>query len=232
MYQELKKRVLYANKKLVEYNLITLTWGNVSEYDRSLGVIAIKPSGISYDVMDVDDIVIVDIEGNLIEGKLKPSSDLPTHLVLYRSDVSVGSVVHTHSPNATAFAQAGLDLIAYGTTHADTFYGSVPCTRAMLDHEILGDYERETGNVIVETFKSRGISLKEVPGCLVFSHGPFAWGSDCKSAVENALVLEEVAKMNYQTMLLSGFKLSPMQSTLLDKHFLRKHGDNAYYGQK
>lgn len=231
MYQALKKRVLDANLKLVEYGLVTLTWGNVSEYDRSLGVIAIKPSGVTYDSMSVDDIVVVDIQGNKVEGSLKPSSDLDTHLVLYKADNSINAVVHTHSEFATSFAQAGVSLNAYGTTHADTFFGPVPCTRFMSDNEINTQYELETGNVIVETFNKNNISFKDVPACLVQSHGPFVWGKDLKSAVENALVLEVIAKMNYKTLQLSEQQVDEMQPTLLNKHYLRKHGETSYYGQ-
>ena len=230
MYNLLKERVLEANLLLPKHHLITFTWGNVSEIDRELGVIAIKPSGVDYENMSSDDIVIVDLEGTVIEGHLKPSSDLMTHLELYKSFKDIGGVVHTHSRNATSFAQAGRDIVALGTTQADYFYGNVPCTRQMTPAEISKDYELNTGKVIVETFFEREINPNDVPGCLVYSHGPFVWGTDCFNAVHNAVVLEEVALMNMNTERLNP-SIERMQQELLDKHYLRKHGANAYYGQ-
>lgn len=230
MYNLLKERVLEANLLLPKHHLITFTWGNVSEIDRELGVIAIKPSGVDYENMTSDDIVIVDLEGTVIEGHLKPSSDLMTHLELYKSFKDIGGVVHTHSRNATSFAQAGRDIVALGTTQADYFYGNVPCTRQMTPAEISKDYELNTGKVIVETFVEREINPNDVPGCLVYSHGPFVWGTDCFNAVHNAVVLEEVALMNMNTERLNP-SIERMQQELLDKHYLRKHGANAYYGQ-
>ncbi len=230
MYNLLKERVLEANLLLPKHHLITFTWGNVSEIDRELGVVAIKPSGVDYENMTSDDIVIVDLEGTVIEGHLKPSSDLMTHLELYKSFKDIGGVVHTHSRNATSFAQAGRDIVALGTTQADYFYGNVPCTRQMTPAEISKDYELNTGKVIVETFVEREINPNDVPGCLVYSHGPFVWGTDCFNAVHNAVVLEEVALMNMNTERLNP-SIERMQQELLDKHYLRKHGANAYYGQ-
>lgn len=231
MFEALKERVLKANLLLPKYQLITFTWGNVSEIDREHGVVAIKPSGVEYDVMTVDDIVVVDLDGNVVEGNLRPSSDLATHLQFYRNWPQIGGVVHTHSPMATSFAQAGKDIIALGTTQADYFHGAVPCTRLMKDEEILGEYEAETGKVIVEEFNTRGIDPNRVPGVLVHSHGPFTWGKDGFDAVHNAVVLEECAKMNAVATLLRNYDIEPMQDVLLDKHFNRKHGPGAYYGQ-
>lgn len=229
-YQELKKSVFEANKKIVEYNLVTLTWGNVSEIDRSRSVVAIKPSGVDYKIMTEDDIVIVDLEGNVVEGDLNPSSDLPTHLYIYTLHESIKSVVHTHSLHATSFAQAGLDIKVRGTTHADHFFGTIPCTRRMTKEEIQSNYEYNTGVVIGETFKSRNISAKDVMACLVNNHGPFAWGESSIQAVENALVLEVVAQMNMNTSLLAP-NVDVISDELLRKHYLRKHGSEAYYGQ-
>lgn len=231
MLEELKKRVLEANLLLPAYGLITFTWGNVSEIDREKGVVAIKPSGVEYDKMKQDDIVLVDLEGNILEGNLKPSSDLETHLEFYRNWPDIGGVVHTHSTWATSFAQAGQDIIALGTTQADYFHGAVPCTRHMTPEEIRGDYELETGKVIVEELRRRGIDPDSVPGVLVQSHGPFTWGSDGSNAVHNAVVLEECAKMNAIAILVKNSTIQPMQQELLDKHFNRKHGPEAYYGQ-
>lgn len=231
MLEELKKRVLEANLLLPAYGLITFTWGNVSEIDREKGVVAIKPSGVEYDKMKQDDIVLVDLEGNILEGNLKPSSDLETHLEFYRNWPNIGGVVHTHSTWATSFAQAGQDIIALGTTQADYFHGAVPCTRHMTPEEIRGDYELETGKVIVEELRRRGIDPDSVPGVLVQSHGPFTWGSDGSNAVHNAVVLEECAKMNAIAILVKNSTIQSMQQELLDKHFNRKHGPEAYYGQ-
>ena len=231
MLEELKKRVLEANLLLPAYGLITFTWGNVSEIDRANGVVAIKPSGVEYDKMKPDDIVLVDLEGNILEGNLKPSSDLETHLEFYRNWPNIGGVVHTHSTWATSFAQAGQDIIALGTTQADYFHGTIPCTRHMTPEEIRGDYELETGKVIVEELQKRSIDPDSVPGVLVQSHGPFTWGSDGSNAVHNAVVLEECAKMNAIAILVKNSTIQPMQQELLDKHFNRKHGPEAYYGQ-
>lgn len=231
MLEELKKRVLEANLLLPAYGLITFTWGNVSEIDRANGVVAIKPSGVEYDKMKPDDIVLVDLEGNILEGNLKPSSDLETHLEFYRNWPNIGGVVHTHSTWATSFAQAGQDIIALGTTQADYFHGTIPCTRHMTPEEIEGDYELETGKVIVEELQKRSIDPDSVPGVLVQSHGPFTWGSDGSNAVHNAVVLEECAKMNAIAILVKNSTIQPMQQELLDKHFNRKHGPEAYYGQ-
>lgn len=231
MLEELKQRVLDVNLLLPKYGLITFTWGNVSEIDREKGIVAIKPSGVEYDVMTRDDIVLVDLDGNIVEGNLRPSSDLDTHLGFYRNFPNIGGVVHTHSTWATSFAQAGKDIIPLGTTQADYFHGAVPCTRLMTEEEIHGDYELETGKVIVEEFKTRNIDPDRVPGVLVHSHGPFTWGTDGFNAVHNAVVLEECAKMNAIASLLSNNEIDSMQQVLLDKHFNRKHGPGAYYGQ-
>ena len=232
MLEKMKQEVLEANLLLPQYGLITFTWGNVSAIDRKTGIVAIKPSGVDYDTMKAEDIVLVDLEGNIVEGNLKPSSDLATHLEFYRNWKNIGGVVHTHSRWATSFAQAGLDIQALGTTQADYFYGRIPCTRLMTEKEIHGDYELETGKVIVETFKERNIDPDEVPAVLVHSHGPFCWGTDAFNAVHNAVVLEEVAMMNTMATLLRNNAIEPMQQVLLDKHFKRKHGPGAYYGQK
>ncbi len=214
---------------LPRHNLVTLTWGNVSGIDRERGLVAIKPSGVPYEDMKPDDMVVMEVEtGRLVEGSLKPSSDTPTHLELYKAFPNIGGIVHTHSRWATIFAQAGRGLAALGTTHADHFYGEVPCTRKMTRDEIQGDYEMETGLVIKETFKDRDPAA--IPAVLVRSHGPFAWGADPLDAVHNAVVLEEVACMNFHTLMLEP-GIAPIQDELLDKHFLRKHGADAYYGQ-
>lgn len=226
----LRERVLKANLELPKYGLVTFTWGNVSEIDRETGLVAIKPSGVEYETMTVDDIVIVDLQGNRVWGDKKPSSDTPTHLELYRQFSDIGGVVHTHSRHAVGWAQAGEDILALGTTHGDYFYGSVPCTRKMTPEEIAGEYELETGKVIVETFRDRRIDPNSVPGVLVHSHGPFTWGKDGHNAVHNSVVLEEVAYMNFCSKLIRP-NVQAMQQELLDKHYLRKHGKNAYYGQ-
>ncbi|MBQ5324430.1 MAG: L-ribulose-5-phosphate 4-epimerase [Oscillospiraceae bacterium] len=232
MYTELKQRVFKANMLLTKYDLVKFTWGNVSEIDREKGVIAIKPSGVEYDVMTADDMVVVDLEsGKVVEGKYKPSSDTATHLEIYRQFPDVGGVVHTHSRWATIFSQMKMDCPALGTTHGDYFYGSIPATRDMTKEEINGEYELNTGKVIVETFRTRGIEAKDVPSVLVASHGPFSWGKDADNAVHNAVVLEEVAFMAWHTMMMKQ-SIGSMDQTLLDKHYLRKHGANAYYGQK
>ncbi|MBH3110908.1 L-ribulose-5-phosphate 4-epimerase [Serratia ureilytica] len=227
---ELKRQVLAANLSLPAYGLVTFTWGNVSAIDRQSGLVVIKPSGIAYEAMTLEDLVVVDLEGKVREGHRKPSSDTATHLALYRAFTDIGGVVHTHSRNATIWAQAGQPIPALGTTHADYFYGDIPCTRPMSEAEIAGDYEGETGKVIIETFKQAGRDPQQVPGVLVYSHGPFAWGKDAADAVHNAVVLEEVAIMAMATRQLAP-AIAPMQPELLDKHFLRKHGKHAYYGQ-
>ncbi|MGI6738732.1 MAG: L-ribulose-5-phosphate 4-epimerase [Christensenellales bacterium] len=229
MLEALKKTVCEANLMLKEYHLVIFTWGNVSAIDRETGLVVIKPSGIEYDGMKPSDMVVVDLDGNRIEGTYKPSSDTPTHLELYKAFSKIGGVVHAHSRWATVFAQAGRSIPALGTTHADYFYGTIPCTREMTMQEITGAYEKETGSVIVETFQ--GQNPLAVPGVLVHTHGPFAWGTDAEDAVHNAVVLEQVAFMAYHSLQLNG-ELSTMSQVLLDKHYLRKHGANAYYGQK
>lgn len=225
--ENLKERVLQANLSLKQNNLITLTWGNVSEIDRELGLIAIKPSGIDYDAMTANDMVVTDLDGNMIEGHLNPSSDLDTHLQLYKSFTNINAVVHTHSRWATIFAQAGKEIPMLGTTHADTFYGNIPCTRKMTAEEIAGNYEKETGNVIIERFQS--LDPIAIPGVIVNSHGPFTWGKNAYDAVKNAIVLEEVAMMAWHTLTLN--HQATFQQELADKHYFRKHGENAYYGQ-
>ena len=229
MLEALKTKVLEANLALVKHNLVTFTWGNVSGIDREKNLVVIKPSGVEYDTMTVDDMVVVDLEGNVIEGKWKPSSDTPTHLALYKAFDNIGGIVHTHSRWATSWAQAGRGIPAYGTTHGDYFYGEIPCTRQMTAAEIGGEYEKETGKVIVETIGGR--SADDIPAALVYSHGPFAWGTDPENAVHNAVVLEELAFMAAQAETLNP-NVTQMQQELLDKHYLRKHGKNAYYGQK
>lgn len=225
--KKLKERVLRANLLLKQSNLITLTWGNVSEIDREIGLIAIKPSGVDYQSMTANDIVITDINGKIVDGYLKPSSDLATHLEIYKNFEKVGGVAHSHSKWATIFAQAGKDIPMLGTTHADTFYGDVPCSRPLTKGEIEGDYERETGRVICETFLNKDYSA--IPAVVVCSHGPFSWGKDGLSAVNNSIVLEEVAMMAYHTLALN--PKAHFDKTLADKHYYRKHGANAYYGQ-
>ena len=231
MLENLKQIVCKANLELPKYGLVTFTWGNVSAIDRESGLVVIKPSGVEYDGMKPEDMVVVDLEGNVVEGKYKPSSDTPTHVALYRAFPAIGSIVHTHSRWATTFAQAKRGIPALGTTHGDYFYGEIPCTRLMTPDEIGGAYEKETGNVITETFRERNVDPAYVPAVLVASHGPFAWGKDAAEAVHNAVVLEEVACMALHALQLNP-DLESMQQTLLDKHYLRKHGKNAYYGQK
>ncbi|MCC0660331.1 L-ribulose-5-phosphate 4-epimerase [Clostridioides sp. ZZV14-6154] len=228
MLETLKEEVLKANLELPERGLITYTWGNVSGIDREKGLVVIKPSGVEYDKMTVEDMVIVDLDGNIVDGKLRPSSDTPTHLVLYKEFEELGGIVHTHSSWATTWAQIGKSIPACGTTHADYFYGSIPCTRKMTREEISSEYERETGNVIVEEFM--GKNPIHCPGVIVNDHGPFTWGKNAKEAVHNAVVLEEVAKMAYYTELMS--PENTMDRVLMNKHFSRKHGKDAYYGQK
>lgn len=229
MLEQLKEAVLQANLDLPKYGLVTFTWGNVSGIDREKGLMVIKPSGVPYDKLRAEHLVVLDLNGAKVEGELNPSSDTPTHLVLYNTFPQIGGIVHTHSPWATSWAQAGRGIPALGTTHADYFYGEIPCTRLMTEKEISGEYEKETGNVIVETFE--GKNPEYMPGVLVNNHGPFTWGKDAPEAVHNAVVMEEVAKMAYHTFNLRP-GITPIRPVLLDKHFLRKHGANAYYGQK
>jgi len=228
MLEKMKQEVLEANLLLPKYGLVTFTWGNVSGIDRKSGLVFIKPSGVPYDVMKAEDVVVVDLDGNIVEGKWKPSSDTPTHLVLYKAFPECGGIVHTHSPWATSFAQAGSGIVPIGTTQGDYFYGEIPCTREMTPTEIAGEYEKETGNVIVETFRDKDPSA--IPAVLVHSHSPFTWGRNAHEAVHNAVVLEEVAFMNFHSLQLNQNQMM-MQQELLDKHYLRKHGKNAYYGQ-
>ena len=239
MLEELKKKVCQANLDLVKHGLVLFTWGNVSAIDRKSGLVVIKPSGVSYDNMKPEDMVVVDLDGKVVEGELNPSSDTPTHVVLYKAFPNIGGVVHTHSTYATAWAQAGENIPNIGTTHADYFHEDIPCTRNMKKDEVFGEYEKETGNVIVETFKE--INPDDTPAVLVKNHGPFAWGKDADNAVHNAVVLEEVAKMAFiacnvhmsfsVNMGLMSNKPS-MNKHLIEKHYSRKHGPNAYYGQK
>lgn len=228
MLEALKQKVLEANLQLPKYGLVTFTWGNVSAIDRNSGLVVIKPSGVEYENMTADDMVVVDLAGERVEGRLNPSSDAPTHLLLYKHFPDIGGIVHTHSRWATIFAQAGREIPALGTTQGDYFYGGIPCTRPMTEGEIAGAYEEETGAVIVERFGD--LDPNAIPGVLVDSHGPFAWGKDAAEAVHNAVVMEEVAMMAWHTMMLAPER-SSMQQTLLDKHYLRKHGKDAYYGQ-
>ncbi|MVF06125.1 L-ribulose-5-phosphate 4-epimerase [Serratia marcescens] len=231
MLTQLKQQVLEANLDLPRHKLVTFTWGNVSAVDRERGLVVIKPSGVEYEHMMAEDMVVVDLaSGRTVEGVKKPSSDTATHLALYREFADIGGIVHTHSRHATIWAQAGLDIPAWGTTHADYFYGAIPCTRLMTQDEIEHDYELETGNVIIETFRRRDINPNAIPAVLVNAHGPFAWGKDAHNAVHNAVVLEEIAYMGiFSRQLTPG--IHSMQRELLDKHYLRKHGQHAYYGQ-
>ncbi len=230
MLEALKEKVYKANMLLPHYKLITFTWGNVSEIDRETNLVVIKPSGVEYDVMTPDDMVVVDLDGNVVEGKLNPSSDTPTHLELYRNFPNIKGVAHTHSRWATLWAQAGRGIRPYGTTHGDYFSDTIPCTRDMTEEEIKGEYELNTGKVIVETFKDKEPDY--IPAVLVKNHGPFTWGTDSFNAVHNAVVLEEIAMMAFHTEALMGAEVKPMPRVLLNKHYFRKHGPNAYYGQK
>lgn len=230
MLEALKEQVYLANMELPKRGLVTYTWGNVSGIDREKGLFVIKPSGVGYDVLKPSDMVVVDLQGNRVEGELNPSSDTKTHVVLYNAFPEIGGIVHTHSPYAVAWAQAGEDLPCYGTTHADYFYGSVPCARHLTQEELLEDYERNTGVTIVETFRERGIDPKAVPAVLCYSHGPFTWGKDAAQAVYHSVVLEECAKMGIFTRVLNPHA-APAPQRLQDKHYTRKHGPNAYYGQ-
>ena len=230
MLEELKKKVYEANILLPKYNLVTFTWGNVSEIDRESGLFVIKPSGVDYDTMTPDDMVVMDLDGNKVEGKLNPSSDTPTHVEIYKAFKDVGGVVHTHSSYATSWAQAGRSIPCYGTTHADYFHDAIPCTDDMTESEVKGEYELETGNVIVKRIKAGNINPVHTPGVLVKNHGPFSWGKDADNAVYNAVVMEQVAKMAFVS-----YSVNPnttMNPLLIEKHFSRKHGPNAYYGQK
>lgn len=229
MLEDLKRRVLKANLDLPKHNLVVFTWGNVSAIDRESGLVVIKPSGVPYDNLKAEDMVVLDLNGKKVEGTLNPSSDTPTHIELYKAFPNIGGIVHTHSRWATIFAQSGLSIPALGTTHADYFYNEVPCTRKMTSAEIAGDYEKETGTVIIETFQGRNPDY--VPGVLVHSHGPFTWGASPEEAVYHAVVLEEVAMMAWHTIAMRKSD-EPMQKELLEKHFFRKHGPTAYYGQK
>lgn len=229
MLEELKEQVWKANLDLPRHGLVTFTWGNVSGIDRKKGLFVIKPSGVEYDKLRPEHMVVVDLEGNKVEGYLNPSSDTPTHLELYKAFPECGGIVHTHSSWATSFAQACKGIPAFGTTHADYFYGEIPATRLMTKEEIEGEYEKNTGLVIIETFKDK--DPMAIPGVLVSNHGPFAWGTDANNAVHNAVVMEEVAKMALRAMQLSP-GLPQISQAILDKHYLRKHGANAYYGQK
>ena len=230
MLEALKQQVYEANMELPRRSLVTYTWGNVSGIDRERGLFVIKPSGVEYDELTSEMLVVMDLDGNKVEGDLNPSSDTKTHLELYKAFPQLGGIVHTHSTHAVAFAQARRDLPAFGTTHADYFYGPVPCTRELTPEEIDEDYEKNTGKVIIETFTERGIDPVHVPGVLCASHGPFTWGKDASEAVHNAVVLEEVAKMACRTELINP-RVTPAPDSIKEKHFMRKHGANAYYGQ-
>lgn len=231
MLEEIKERVCAANLDLVEKGVVIYTWGNVSEIDRKSGLVVIKPSGVDYGTMTADDMVVVDLEsGKVVEGKWKPSSDTPTHLELYKAFPAIGGITHTHSVNAVAFAQAGMDIPALGTTHADYFYGDVPCTRELTQVEVESAYEANTGKVIVETINGKGYDPMAIPGIVVKNHGPFSWGKNAADSVYNAVVLDKVAEMDIKTLMLNPG--SSMTQYILDKHYNRKHGANAYYGQK
>ena len=231
MLEELRKQVYEANMELPRRNLVTYTWGNVSGMDREKGLVVIKPSGVEYDELTPENLVVVDLDGNRVEGDLNPSSDTKTHLELYKAFPTLGGIVHTHSPYAVAWAQAGRDIPCYGTTHADYFYGAVPCARHLTKEELDEDYEKNTGKVIIEIFTDRGIDPVAVPGVICHSHGPFTWGKDAAQAVYHAVVLEEVAKMALLTRQVD-LNAIPAPQYLQDKHYRRKHGPNAYYGQK
>ncbi|RKD71351.1 L-ribulose 5-phosphate 4-epimerase [Sinobaca qinghaiensis] len=231
MLEQLKEKVFQANLDLPKHGLVKHTWGNASAIDRETGLFVIKPSGVDYETMKAEDMVVVDLNGNTVEEKLKPSSDTATHAALYRRYPEIGGIAHTHSTWATIWAQAGLDVPAMGTTHADTFYGSVPCARQLTKEEVDRGYEKETGNLIIETFEERGLDIMAVPGILIHGHAPFTWGKDAAAAVLNSLVLDEVSKMNLFTRELNHFA-KELPKHILDKHYLRKHGAEAYYGQK
>jgi len=230
MLEQLKEQVYEANMELPRRGLITYTWGNVSGIDRALGLFVIKPSGVEYDLLKPSDMVVMDLEGNKVEGSLNPSSDTPSHVELYKAFTEIGGIVHTHSPHATAWAQAGRAIPCYGSTHADYFYGEIPCARNLTAQEIEEGYEKNTGLVIVETFQ--GKNPVYVPGVLCKNHGPFTWGKDAAQAVHNAVVLEEIARMNLMTEILNPTGDNRTPQCMQDKHFMRKHGPNAYYGQR
>ena len=231
MLEELKQEVCAANLLLPEYHLVTFTWGNVSGIDREKGLMVIKPSGVPYEELTPEKMVVTDLEGTVVEGNLNPSSDTKTHVELYKAFPELGGIVHTHSPNATSWAQAGRDIPCYGTTHADYFYGPIPCLRVLSAEEIEADYERNTGLLIVNEFRRMNRKMLEVPGCLCTNHGPFSWGKSPKEAVHNAVVMEVCAEMAEKTELINP-KVQPAPQCLQDKHYMRKHGPNAYYGQK
>ena len=231
MLEELKKVVYEANMELPKRNLVTYTWGNVSGIDRKSGYLVIKPSGVDYDKLSPEDMVVVDLNGNVVEGKYKPSSDTATHIELYKRYEEIGGIVHTHSPEATSWAQAGRSIPLYGTTHADYFFGEIPCARSLTDEEIAENYEQNTGKVIIETFDEKSLNPMYTPAVLCVNHGPFTWGKDAGQAVYNAVVLEEVAKMATRTELINP-NVKPAPDSIRNKHFYRKHGANAYYGQK
>ena len=230
MLEELKRRVYKANMMLPKYRLVTFTWGNASEIDSATGLVAIKPSGVPYDELSPEKMVLIDLQGNVVEGEYKPSSDMPTHIVLYKAFPKIGGIVHTHSPYASSWAQAGRSIPCYGTTHADYFYGDIPCTRELGKEEVEEAYEVHTGRVIIETIEKCGYDPMAIPGIVVKNHGPFAWGKSSEEAVHNAVVLEKVAEMDLKTLFLNSE--SNMSQYILDKHYTRKHGPNAYYGQK
>lgn len=229
MLERLKEEVLKANLALPRHNLVVFTWGNVSAIDREKGLVVIKPSGVEYDEMKASDMVVLDLDGKIVEGTLRPSSDTPTHIELYKAFPNIGGIVHTHSRWATSFAEAGERLLPMGTTHADYFYGEIPCTRSLTDEEIQGEYEKNTGLVIIETFRDKDPDA--IPGVLVKNHGVFSWGTDAMNAVHNAVVMEEIAFMNYHAITLNP-NAGTVSKALLDKHYYRKHGKNAYYGQE
>jgi L-ribulose-5-phosphate 4-epimerase len=232
MLEKLKNEVLEANLLLPKYNLVKFTWGNVSGIDREKDLMVIKPSGVEYDKMKAEDMVVVDLNsGEKVEGNLNPSSDTPTHIALYKAFDQIGGITHTHSPWATMFAQGGMGIPPLGTTHADYFYGEIPCTKKMPKEMIDEFYEAQTGNLIIQTLKERNICASQVPSCLVYSHGPFSWGTSPSNSVHNAVVLEEIAFMAWHNIVIDP-KIQPIQKELLDKHYLRKHGKNAYYGQR
>ena len=235
MLEELKKQVYESNMALPRHGLALFTWGNASAVDRESGLVVIKPSGVAYEALSPEIMAVLSLDGKQVEGQAKSSSDTPTHLALYSAFPEIGGIVHTHSRWATIFSQSGRGIPALGTTHADYFYGDIPCTRKMTPEEIAGKYEHETGMVIAETFRLRNLSPEKTPGVLVYSHGPFTWGKDVAEAVHNAVVLEETAMMAWHTLFLDSLhrhKVYPMQHELLDRHFLRKHGPGAYYGQR
>ena len=231
MLEALKQKVYEANMALPRHGLVTFTWGNASGIDRESGLVVIKPSGVEYEELKPEDLVVLDLNGKIVEGTLNPSSDTKTHLELYKAFPELGGIVHTHSTHAVAWAQAGLDIPCYGTTHADYFYGQVPCTRSLTPEEVEEDYEKNTGTVIIETFHERNLNPVYVPGVICKNHGPFTWGKDAAAAVYHAVVLEEVAKMAILTRQVNP-EAAPAPDHVLNKHFMRKHGPNAYYGQK